>query len=63
MLFAAVRIPSPKVRITAVQTLLMHDHQPARIVPVLADLIRDSEDGVRAEATSLVAVLELVEQL
>ena len=50
MLYTAVRLPSPQVRTTSVQTLLMYGSASSRIVPLLAELLRDSEDGVRAEA-------------
>jgi len=50
LLFAAVRIPSVRVRVTAVQTLLMFGGENKRIIPLLADLMDDTEIDVRCEA-------------
>lgn len=50
LLFAAVRMPSARVRVTAVQTLLMFDGENKRIIPLLADLLDDTEVDVRCEA-------------
>lgn len=50
LLFAAVRMPSARVRVTAVQTLLMFDGENKRIIPLLVDLLDDTEIGVRCEA-------------
>lgn len=50
LLFAAVRMPNTKVRTVAVQTLLMYDGENRRIIPILADLLNDTEPQVRREA-------------
>jgi HEAT repeat protein len=43
-------MPDTKVRIAAVQALLMHDANRAEVITLLADLLRDTEAQVRREA-------------
>lgn len=47
----------PKVRIMAVQAILMHDTQPAGMIEVLGALLRDSEAEVRREAVDAMGEL------
>ncbi len=50
LLFVAARLPDPKVRVTAVQSLLMYDKQAERVTEALVDLLQDTEAEVRREA-------------